>query len=65
LVTVPALYQGPFDEKVLADLVEGKSTLAPKQIREGVVIKKADEPWVRLKWVSQAYKLRKDGTELH
>lgn len=67
--TVPVLYDGPFDEAKLASLVEGQSVLA-KNIREGIVVKPADtrveEHFGRLilKQVSQAYKLRKGGTEL-
>jgi RNA ligase (TIGR02306 family) len=67
---VPVLYRGPIDFTSLGDLVEGKSTLGD-HIREGIVVKpidsRVDEKFGRviLKWVSQAYKLRKNGTEYH
>lgn len=65
LQTVPVLYKGPADPAAIRALVEGQSILAPKQLREGVVVSKADDQAVRLKWVSRAYKLRKGGTEAH
>jgi hypothetical protein len=61
---VPVLYDGPFSEAKLLELTSGTSTLA-SHIREGVVVKtKSAEERVILKSVSEAYKLRKGGTEL-
>ena len=65
LQTVPVLYKGPYDFDLVSGLVEGKSTLAPTQMREGVVISLRDQQDIRFKWVSQTYKLRKTGTEFH
>jgi len=72
LDTVPVLNDGPFDADMLRSLVEGQSQLASQQIREGVVVKPATTRYstgfgrVVLKYVSQAYKLRKGATkELH
>ena len=70
LETVPVLYDGPYSEAALEPLVEGKSVLADN-IREGIVVKdayaNAHEHFglIILKWVSQQYKLRRGGTELH
>lgn len=36
---VPVLYQGPYDEKRLLDLAEGKTMLGGGNIREGVVVR--------------------------
>lgn len=44
---VPVLYQGPFDEVKIKELVVGKSTLDNKTIREGVVVKPVKEKHVR------------------
>lgn len=71
LPIVPVLYVGPFHDGLVAEHTPGKSALAPGQIREGCVIKTRDEANdVRvgrkiLKSVSEAYLLRKDGTEFH
>lgn len=74
---VPELYRGPYSREIVESFVnpvEGqdplKSTLAGC-IREGVVIKPARERWnyethrTILKLVSEAYLLRKGGSELH
>jgi RNA ligase (TIGR02306 family) len=77
LPTVPVLYEGPYS----ADLVEGLTNPPEGQpaytstiagcIREGVVVKTQKERWnpetrrTILKHVSQAYLLRKGGTEAH
>lgn len=63
LRTVPSLYEGTFSEAKLLELTAGTSTLAD-HIREGVVVKKTRGLRVILKSVSEAYKLRKGGTEL-
>lgn len=72
LSTVPVLYDGPYSEAAIEPFVEGDSVVpGAKNIREGIVIKPADSREdihfgrVILKWVSQAYKLRKGGTENH
>jgi RNA ligase (TIGR02306 family) len=68
---VPTLYRGPYTSfEALAYLAEGKSTLAD-HIREGFVIKPLQERWNQetgrtiAKLVSEAYMLRKNGTEHH
>jgi len=68
---VPELYRGPFDEKVVEPLADGKSTLA-ENIREGIVIKPVAERFddviggrVILKLVGFDYESRKGGTEHH
>ena len=66
LVSVPELYRGPWS---LAGpwLVDGTSQLTTAQIREGVVIKAIPETYdarvgrVALKFVSEAYLLRKEA----
>jgi RNA ligase (TIGR02306 family) len=67
----PILYTGPFDEEVLVEYRDGKTTLGGGHVREGVVIypmipRRHDilGP-VRLKAVSPDYKLRKGGTEFN
>lgn len=70
LETVPVLYDEPFSHEILEGLVEGKSAIA-SHFREGVVVKPANTRYdpthgrVILKWVSETYKLRKNGTEIH
>lgn len=67
--TAPVLYDGPFDLVALEPLAQGKSLLAPDQIREGFVVKPAVERFdrrlgrVMAKLVGEAYLLRKGGTE--
>lgn len=67
---VPELYRGPYNKEVIMPLADGKSTLAD-HIREGVVIKATTERFhpeicrVNLKLVSEAYLLRKSGSEHH
>lgn len=68
---VPVLYRGPFSESVLESFTNGKETVSGQEghIREGVVVTPAveREDWklgrVVLKSVSEAYLLRKGGTE--
>lgn len=68
---VPLLYTGFYTEGLLAEHTSGKSLLAPKQMREGCVIKTTTEEndihigRKILKSVSEEYLLRKDGTEYH
>jgi RNA ligase (TIGR02306 family) len=68
---VPELYRGEYLPGVIEPLAEGKSTIAG-HIREGFVIKPlinrihyAVGGRVILKLVSEAYLLRKDGSEWH
>lgn len=73
LPTVPLLYKGLYYKGLVEEHTDGKTTLAaaPKQIREGCVIKSANEiNDVRigrkmLKSISVNYLLRADGTEFH
>lgn len=68
---VPLVYHGPYSRGVVHELTSGKTTLDGDNIREGVVIKPAEERThdelgrVILKSVSEAYLLRKGGTELN
>jgi RNA ligase (TIGR02306 family) len=68
LPMVPVLYVGPYSDETTKSFVDGKSTIADN-IREGVVIKPTTDRWdprcgrVVLKLVSEAYLLRKGGTE--
>lgn len=73
LERVPVLYRGPYNEAIVQSLVSGKETLTGKEthLREGVVVKACQErnqkgmPGNRAacKVVSEAYLVRKDGTE--
>lgn len=71
LETVPVLGRGAFSKETLLALTDGKSSIAPDQIREGCVVRPLKERWdarlgrVILKSVSDAYLLRKGGTENH
>lgn len=68
---VPVLYRGPFSEEVLELYTNGRETVSGQEsnIREGVIITPVveREDWslgrVILKSVSEAYLLRKGGTE--
>lgn len=68
LTTVPELYIGQFNNHTL-DLTEGKSTICPSQIREGIVIKMLHEenhPKIGrkiLKSINPEYLTRKNATE--
>lgn len=70
---VPVLYVGPFCQAVVDDFTNGKETISGSEanIREGIVIiptleRREDELGrVMLKSVSDAYLLRKGGTELN
>lgn len=69
LKTVPELYIGHWDNELLNKYTNGKSIIYPKQIREGCVIKMADESKDMrigrkiLKSISVDYLTRKNGTE--
>ena len=39
----PLLYRGPNDPALLRQLAEGKSTLDPKHVREGIVVRPVKE----------------------
>lgn len=64
----PVLYTGDF-KNMPRDLCDGKSLLAPDQMREGFVVKPVVERWdprlgrVMAKLVGEEYLLRKGGTE--
>ncbi len=71
LTRAPVLYRGPYSAKVLAEHTSGKETVSGREehLREGVVVTpvvERDDPLlgrVCLKSVSEAYLLRKGGTE--
>ena len=66
---VPSLYDGPFSEAVLLQHTDGATALGGKHLREGVVVRPAEEREsaefgrVILKNVSGDYLTRKGGTE--
>lgn len=70
---VPVLYVGEFSKEILDTYTNGKETVSGKEshIREGVVVKPLKERYseglgrVMLKSVSEAYLLRKGGTEFN
>jgi RNA ligase (TIGR02306 family) len=68
----PVLYRGPFHRSELPKMASGPSVAGKgKHIREGVVIRASEDRWhpkigrVMLKYVSQDYLTRRDGTEFH
>jgi RNA ligase (TIGR02306 family) len=71
LKRVPALYRGPFSREVMDKYTNGYETISGKDmhIREGIVMRPRlerrvpDLGRVQLKSVSEAYLLRKGGTE--
>ena len=71
LSNVPVLYEGPLTCEVIAEYTDGMDTLNGQNIREGIIIKPHDDPFLSfvevgrpiLKSVSEAYLLRKSGTE--
>jgi RNA ligase (TIGR02306 family) len=71
LKIVPPLYIGEWNENLIEQYTNGKSIIAPNQIREGCVIKDRNEsihPRVGrkvLKSISFDYLTRKDATEFH
>jgi hypothetical protein len=64
LEPVPLLYRGPHSKEKMFELAQGTSTLA-NHIREGVVIRRPNGHRCVLKLLSEAYLLRKGGTEKH
>ena len=68
LFMVPSLYVGEFSKEIVNKLVSGESTMAD-HLREGIVIKSLKEeihPKIGrkiLKYVSDDYLVRKNGTE--
>lgn len=60
---VPILYKGPFSLDIAKKLTEGGSVFDKSQIKEGVVIRNAKTTTLKLH--SEAYLLRKHGTEFH
>lgn len=71
LPTAPVLYRGAYSKELLDKHTNGKSVLCPSQIREGCVVRSIPEcndlhiGRKILKSVSEAYLLRKNGTESH
>ncbi len=71
LMRVPVVYRGPFSRETMYEHTNGRETVSGKQlhIREGVVVRPVVERYddslgrVQLKSVSDAYLLRKGGTE--
>lgn len=69
--TVPEVYRGPYNYEALKKLAEGMTLIGNGHIREGIVVKPIQERYdreagrVMFKFISEAYLLRKDGTELH
>lgn len=71
LARVPVVYRGPFNREVMLEHTNGRETVSGSKLhlREGVVIRPVDERYddklgrVQLKSVSEAYLLRKGGTE--
>lgn len=67
--TVPSLYQGPFLPPVLDELRKGDSTVGGQKVREGIVVKPAEETvgWMGrkvFKFINDDY-LLKDQTDFH
>ena len=68
---VPQLYRGPFGKAVLASHTDGRTALGGTHVREGVVVKPAEERETPefgrliLKSVSADYLTRKGGTEFN
>jgi RNA ligase (TIGR02306 family) len=66
---VPVLYRGPFSVAVMKEHTDGQTTFDAKHIREGIVMTPTTERHdytigrVSLKSVSEAYLVRKNGTE--
>ena len=62
---VPILYSGPYLKDTVDPLRSGKSILHEGTIREGIVIKLLDNKGRNsaMKYVSEAYKLRANGSE--
>lgn len=71
LPLAPILYVGSYSDEMVNLCTSGKSELCKTQIREGCVVKStSEENDLRigrkiLKSISEAYLLRKDGTEYH
>jgi RNA ligase (TIGR02306 family) len=67
---VPELYRGPYNYDKINEVIQGKSTLADN-IREGGVVKPIKERLteygdrVQVKFISDGYLLRKNGSEFH
>jgi len=70
--SVPVLYTGPYNRELIWEMAEGKDTLSQTHVREGVVVRSAEETECVTetyqgrkiaKFVSEAYLTRKGGTE--
>lgn len=68
---VPEVYRGPYNYETLKELAEGETLIGGGHIKEGLVVKPVKERYdigagrVMFKFISEAYLLRKGGTELH
>lgn len=68
---VPVVYHGPYNYDKLKSLANGMSQISPDTILEGVVVKPVVERRndvigrVVLKFISEEYLTRSEGTELH
>jgi len=70
LEVVPVLYIGTYSKDIVKQFTGGESSLAPDQLREGIVIRSIKERIehmgrVILKSINEEYLLRKGGTENH
>ena len=71
LIYAPVLYAGPYERETVDEVTNGMTVLGGGNIREGVVVRPADERRnddlgrVILKSVSEQYLLRKGGSELN
>lgn len=65
LPVVPVLFKGIFTQEVLNFYTNGMETLSGSHMREGVVVKSLNGPRLIFKSLSEAYVLRKNGTEFH
>ena len=59
LPPVPYLASASFDLAEVKAMAEGKSVLAPDQIREGVVVERIEGPRCKAKYVGEGYLTRK------
>ena len=68
LPAVPILYRGKFNKDLVLKFATGTSALAPKQIKEGVVVKTVVEKPSKIgrtlaKFINPSYYTRENGTE--
>lgn len=69
--TVPLMYQGPFNLEETLKMRDGKTTLGGQHVREGVIVTAEPETYHPevgrkiIKFISDDYLLRKNGTDGH